>query len=229
MSAPAIRLPETGRIPAGWRVIAGKEFTDHLVSLRFLLLLLMIGALGVGTIYTVSGTIRDAAAQATGVRGIFLLLFTINPSTAVAQSLPPFVQLIGFLGPLVGIAFGFNAINAERSDGTLPRLLSQPIHRDDVVNGKFVAGLAVIALILGVVIVLISAIGLFRIGLVPSADDAIRLIAWYLLTVVYVGFWLALAMLCSVLFRNSGTAFFAVLAVWLILTFFGGKIGRAHV
>ena len=95
MSAPAIRLPETGRIPAGWRVIAGKEFTDHLVSLRFLLLLLMIGALGVGTIYTVSGTIRDAAAQATGVRGIFLLLFTINPSTAVAQSLPPFVQQIG--------------------------------------------------------------------------------------------------------------------------------------
>ena len=87
MSAPAIRLPETGRIPAGWRVIAGKEFTDHLVSLRFLLLLLMIGALGVGTIYTVSGTIRDAAAQATGVRGKISPRFASPPAATAPISL----------------------------------------------------------------------------------------------------------------------------------------------
>ncbi len=221
---PAVVTPVKRSIPAGWRVIGGKEFTDHLLSLRFLLLLLLLGVLGVGTIYTVAGTIRDAASQVSGARGIFLLLFTWNPSTSITQSLPPFVQLVGFLGPLVGIAFGFNAINSERADGTLPRLLSQPIHRDDVINGKFVAGLATIALILGVVIVLVSAIGMIRLGLVPAGDDAMRLFTWYLMTVIYVGFWLALAMLCSVLFRNSGTAFFAVLAVWLVLTFFGTTI-----
>ncbi|MFN8621571.1 MAG: ABC transporter permease [Chloroflexota bacterium] len=221
---PTLVLPQTPRIPAGWRIIAGKEFADHLLSLRFLLLLLMLGVLGVGTIYTVANSIQSAASQVSGARGIFLLLFTVNPSTSIAQSLPPFVQLVGFLGPLVGIAFGFNAINAERSDGTLPRLLSQPIHRDDVINGKFVAGLGIIALILGAVIVLLSAVGMLRLGLVPSGDDALRLFTWYLMTVVYVGFWLALSMLCSVLFKNSGTAFFAVLAVWLVLTFFGSTI-----
>jgi ABC-2 type transport system permease protein len=221
---PALVLPPTPRIPAGWRIIAGKEFADHLLSLRFLLLLLMLGVLGVGTIYTVAGSIQSAAAQVSGARGIFLLLFTVNPSTSISQSLPPFVQLVGFLGPLVGIAFGFNAINAERADGTLPRLLAQPIHRDDVINGKFVAGLGIIALILGAVIVLVSSIGMLRLGLVPSGDDALRLFTWYVMTVVYVGFWLALSMLCSVLFKNSGTAFFAVLAVWLVLTFFGPTI-----
>lgn len=223
-SEPKIVLPEVGRVPAGWRIIGGKEFSDHLLSLRFLLLLLMLGVLGVGTIYTVAGSIQSAASQVSGARGVFLLLFTVNPSTSISQSLPPFVQLVGFLGPLVGIAFGFNAINAERSDGTLPRLLSQPVHRDDVINGKFVAGLAVIALILGAVIVLVSAIGMLRLGLTPSGDDALRLFTWYVMTVVYVGFWLSLSMLCSVLFRNSGTAFFAVLAVWLVLTFFGSFI-----
>jgi ABC-2 type transport system permease protein len=216
-----------GTIPAGWRIIGGKEFTDHLLSIRFLLLLLLLGALGVGTIYTVAGSIRDAAGQVSGASGVFLLLFTLNPSTTVTQALPPFVQLVGFLGPRVGIAFGFNAINSERSDGTLPRLLSQPVHRDDVINGKFLAGLAVIALILGSVIVIVSAIGMIRLGLVPSGDDAIRLATWYLMTIVYVGFWLALSMLCSVIFRNSGTAFFAVLAVWLVLTFFGSTIVNA--
>jgi ABC-2 type transport system permease protein len=223
-SEPTLVLPDVGRVPAGWRTIGGKEFTDHLLSLRFLLLLLMLGVLGVGAIYTVAGTIQQAASQVSGARGIFLLLFTANPSTSIAQSLPPFVQLVGFLGPLVGIAFGFNAINAERSDGTLPRLLSQPVHRDDVINGKFLAGLGIIALILGAVILLVAAIGMLRLGLVPSGDDALRLFTWYVMTVVYVGFWLSLAMLCSVVFRNSGTAFFAVLAIWLILTFFGSFI-----
>lgn len=223
-SEPAMVLPDVGRVPAGWRIIGGKEFTDHLLSLRFLLLLLMLGVLGVGAIYTVSSTIQQAATQVSGARGVFLLLFTVNPSTSIAQSLPPFVQLVGFLGPLVGIAFGFNAINAERSDGTLPRLLSQPVHRDDVINGKFLAGLGIIALILGAVILLVAAIGMLRLGLVPSGDDALRLFTWYVMTVVYVGFWLSLAMLCSVVFRNSGTAFFAVLAIWLILTFFGSFI-----
>ena len=69
-----------------------------------------------------------------------------------------------------------------------------------------------------------AGLGMLRLGLVPSGDDALRLFTWYLMTVVYVGFWLALSMLCSVLFKNSGTAFFAVLAVWLIVTFFGSCI-----
>ena len=38
--------PATGRLPAGWRVIGGKEFTDHLLSIRFLLLLLPVSMLG---------------------------------------------------------------------------------------------------------------------------------------------------------------------------------------
>jgi ABC-type transport system involved in multi-copper enzyme maturation permease subunit len=58
---------------------------------------------------------------------------------------------------------------------------------------------------------------MLRLGLTPSGDDALRLFTWYVMTVVYVGFWLSLSMLCSVLFRNSGTAFFAVLAVWLLV------------
>src|SRR5262245_39471143 len=104
--APPLELPDTGRIPAGWRVIGSKEFTDHLLSIRFLLLLILLGALGIGAIYTVASSIRDVAGQVSGARGLFLLLFTARPSTSLTtQALPPFVQLIGFLGPLLGIAF----------------------------------------------------------------------------------------------------------------------------
>ena len=68
---------------------------------------------------------------------IFLYLFTLSP-----ERVPAFHEFLGILGPLLGIAFGFDAINGERAQGTLPRLVAQPIHRDEIINGKFVAGLA---------------------------------------------------------------------------------------
>lgn len=221
-SADMLRPPETAPLPSGWRVIAAKELADHLLSSRFTLLLLVLGLAGVLILYTVAGAIREVAEAATGARAVFLALFTVDPTTSLTTaSLPSFVALVGFLGPLLGIAFGFDAISSERADSTLPRLVSQPIHRDDVINGKFAAGLAVIALILASVMLLVAAVGMLRLGIVPTLDDVARLITWYVMSVVYIGFWLALATLCSVLFRRAATAALVVLATWLVLTFFG--------
>lgn len=52
------------------------------------------------------------------------------------------------LGPLLGIALGFDAMNSELNKGTLCRILSQPIHRDCIINAKFVAALIVITIML---------------------------------------------------------------------------------
>ena len=132
---------------------------------------------------------------------------------------------MALLGPVLGIAFGFDAISSERSEGTLPRLVSQPIHRDDVINGKFVAGLAVITMILGAVIVMLAGVGIIRLGIVPDVDVVLRLdhlVRWS--RALYVAFWLALATLASVVFRRAATAALVVIAVWLVLTFFGSQI-----
>jgi ABC-2 type transport system permease protein len=212
------------RIPAGWSVIANKEFGDHVLGIRFLLLFLVLGLVGAGAIYTVAGAIRDQATAASGAPGLFRFLFSLSPAATSEVQLPPFVNLMGFLGPLLGITFGFDAISSERSEGTLPRLLSQPVHRDDVINGKFLAGLSTIALILASVVVLISAVGMIRLGLVPSGEDVARLVVWFLLTVIYVGFWLALATLFSVVFRRAATAALVVIAIWLVVTIFGSTI-----
>jgi ABC-2 type transport system permease protein len=212
-------------IPAGWRIIARKELADHLTSSRALLVLLILGLVGAGILISVSSTIRDVATQATGSHGVFLALFTLGPSASITSAqLPSLVALVGFIGPLLGIALGFDAINGERTEGTLSRLVSQPIHRDDVINGKFVAGLSVIALVLGVVVALVASLGIWRLGIVPSLDDLLRIGSWYVLTVVYVGLWLSLAMLASVVFHRAATAALVVLTAWLVTTFFGAMI-----
>ena len=222
--------PTTVRPPAvstarGWRSIASKEMTDHILSIRFLLLLLVLGLMGVGIFYSVASSIRDVAEGASGARGVFLALFTANPNSNITTAqLPSFVgaRRLPRAAARDRVRLRRDQLRARRGDP--PRLVSQPIHRDDVINGKFLAGLAVIGFILAAVTLLVGGVGILRLGIVPTDDDIVRMLTWYLLSVVYIGFWLALATLCSVVFRRAATAALVALAVWLVLTFFGGLI-----
>ena len=205
------------RPAAGWRIVAEKEFTDALYSARFTILLLLLGLAGVAAVLSAAGNIRDAANEASQVPSPFLLLYTVQP----AEQLPSFVALIGFLGPLLGIAFGFDAINDERARGTLPRLVAQPIYRDDVINGKFAAGLGVITLTFTVLVALVAGIGIVRLGITPGPEDVARLLAYLVVTVAYVGVWLGIALLCSVGLTRAATSALVAIAAWVVLTVFG--------
>ena len=219
-SAETIRLRD--ELPrAGWRVVAAKEFGDHLLSVRFIVLLLVLGLTAAIPLYFAAGQIRDAAPDASGASAVFLFLFTLAAPEIQNQSVFTFLSIVA---PLLGVAFAFDAINGERAEGTLPRLLAQPIHRDDVINGKFASGLAVIGLVLVSVVVLIGGFGLFRLGIVPHPAEVMRLIAWVAATFLYVGVWLAFGLLLSVVIRRAATAALVGFGVWLVLTIFGGLI-----
>jgi ABC-2 type transport system permease protein len=207
------------RYGGGWRIIARKELADHLRSVRFLILVVLLALAGLAAVHTASGPLRDAAADVADTPSVFLLLFTLSP-----ERVPAFHEFIGILGPLLGIAFGFDAVNAERAQRTLPRLVSQPIHRDDVLNGKFAAAMAVIALALASLMLVVAGYGALRLGIGPTLSDSVRLLAFWTVTVVYVAFWLALAMLLSVTTRRAATAALAAIALWLVLTLFAGLI-----
>lgn len=205
----------------GWLVVAGKELAEGLTSLRFAILLGLLALAAAAPVYAASGAIRDAAEDASGAAAVFLALFTIG-----ADPVPSFVALVGFVAPLLGIAFGFDAINGERAQGTLPRLLSQPIHRDDVINGKFAAGLVMISVAVTATMLVVAGLGLVRLGLAPSVAEIGRLAAWLAVTIAYVGLWLAFATLCSVLFRRAATSALVCIGVWLGLSLFGVLLAR---
>src|SRR5690554_2095127 len=124
----------------GLLVLYRKELADHLRSKRFIIVLLLITITGLASIYSAAIGIREAVSQE-GNTFVFLRLFT-----ASGNSIPSFISFVGLLGPLVGLALGFDSINGEFNKGTMSRLLSQPIHRDNVINGKFLAGVSVIAI-----------------------------------------------------------------------------------
>lgn len=212
------RLPTAPRPRDRWRAVVRKELADHVRSVRFVVLVLLSLVAAAGTVLAAASSLREAMGQG-GPVPTFLELYTVG-----GDRLPAFVGLITFVLPLLGIAFGFDAINAERSQRTLPRLLAQPIYRDDIIIGKFVAGLTMVAIMLAALVVLTGGVGIAALGTVPTGADAGRLVVWWAVSVVYVGVWLALAILCSVVVRRPATSALIPLAVWLVLSLFGALL-----
>jgi ABC-2 type transport system permease protein len=197
-------------------VIVQKEISDHVRSWRFIILIAIIALTCIGSMYTALTNIGHAM-KASDVQNtfFFLKLFTVSDGT-----MPSFFVFISFLGPLLGISLGFDAINSEHNRGTLSRVLAQPIHRDYLINAKFIGALFVISIMFFALGFLVIGLGLVTIGIPPTAEEFWRIVFFILLSILYVAFWLNLSILFSVRFRQPATAALAGIAIWLFLNVF---------
>jgi len=203
-----------------------KELADYLESKRFSILFVLATMAAVFAVYLAVQNIRGAVTSSSEF--VFLKIFTIS-----SETLPSFLFFISIFIPIIGIAFGFDAISNERTSGNLSRLLSQPIYRDSIINGKFLASLAVLSFIVVSVIAIVGGLGLRIIGVPPDSEEVLRLIAFALTSIIYGAFWVALATLFSVSFDKAATSMLAALALWLFFFFFvymiAGAIADARV
>ncbi|MCS6937428.1 MAG: ABC transporter permease [Candidatus Bipolaricaulota bacterium] len=200
-----------------WRglwVVVAKEMADHLTSARMRFLEFLMILIAVGTVYMAIQNLR-----AESERFLFLKLLT-----TAQEPVPAFVGFLGFLVPLIAMALGFDAINGEFNRRTLPRILAQPIYRDALLLGKFLAGLFTLALVVGAVWLLIVGMGIFRLGLPPEGEEVARSLWFLLVTIAFGGVWLALSLVFSVIFRAPATAALASISLWLFFTAFWGII-----
>ena len=198
-----------------WSMVQ-KEITDHVRSWRFIIILAIIFLTCLGSLYTALSNFSDFIEKSTSENDFFFLnLFTLSDGT-----LPPFFIFIGFLGPLLGISLGFDAINSEQNRGTLSRIMAQPIPRDYVLNAKFVASVILVGIMFFTLSFLVMGVGLVAIGIPPTAEEFIRVVSFTLLSIVYVSFWLNLSILFSVKFRHAATSALSGIAVWLFFTVF---------
>ena len=190
-----------------------KELADHLCSKRFVIILLLIYATSFASLYGALTGLSSSSDSSTTF--LFLKLYTTS-----GNSIPSFSTFIALLGPFVGLTLGFDAINSERSNGTLNRLVAQPIYRDSVIVGKFLAGATMIAIMVFSMGIAIGSIGVLVTGLVPEVEEVFRILVFLLFTCVYIAFWLGLSILFSVLCKHSATSAMAVIAIWIFFTIF---------
>jgi ABC-2 type transport system permease protein len=217
MAPEARRRSREGSPWRGLGAVITKEMADNLTSARMRILEILVVLTAVGTGY--SALQQLAGTDNSSNQFLFLQLFTTS-----RDPLPAFAGFLGFLVPLVAISLAFDMINGEFNRRTISRVLSQPIYRDALLLGKFLGGFFTLALVLSAIWLLVYGIGLIGLGIPPTGAEVARSLLFLLATIVYGGFWMALAMLFSTLFNQSATAALASIAVWLFFTVFWGII-----
>jgi ABC-2 type transport system permease protein len=194
----------------GLGVVILKELSDHFGSVRMRVLEWLVVLTALAAVYGAIQQIRDVTAQDPF---LFLHLFT-----TARQPLPSFISFLDFLVPLMAIGLGFDAVNGEHNRRTLSRILSQPIYRDALLFGKFIAALTTLSVSLIALWLLVIGLGLIMLGVPPGGEEMARAFILLLVTIAYAGVWLALAMLFSTVFRSAATAALVTLGLWLFLT-----------
>jgi ABC-2 type transport system permease protein len=203
-------MPRNGSPWQGLGAVLLKEISDNLSSARMRVLEGLMALTAIAAIYAAAQQVRDTTSQDAF---LFLSLFTKS-----REPLPSLVVFLSFLAPLVAIGLGFDAISGEHNRRTLSRILSQPIYRDALLAGKFLAGLVTLTVSFVALWLILVGLGLVVLGLPPSWEEMARALVFLVITVFYAGLWLGVAVMFSVLFRSPATAALASLGTWLFLS-----------
>ena len=198
----------------GLLAIYRKELADHFSSYRFIILFALIAMVSFITSYMAGMNLRENLEGVAKPKFVFLMLFS-TPGALFSM-----VQFVSFFGPLIGLVLGFDSINRERAHGTLVKLVSQPIYRDAVINGKFFAGVTTITILLVSIVLVISGFGLTILGVVPGIEEVWRLFVYLVISIFYISFWLGVSILFSISFKGIATSALASIALWIFLSFF---------
>jgi len=177
---------------AGISCIVKKEISDAVSNKAFFLscaVLLLISTL---TSITASKVYYDHGLSPGGN--------TTNYELVLMRELLPKIATIG---ALVAVAYGFNAINKERTEGSLKVLLSYPIYRDQVILGKLFASFILLTFVSFVSQLVSLSLYLFQTNIVFTiAEFSIYFTFMCLTTLLLIGY-LGMSMFLSIAFRDQ--------------------------
>jgi len=185
--------------------IARREFADVITSRRFWLIGGLFLLLYVANIYGVSLGFRMGEAF-----GSNRLMLQIGSNVA---------STLGLLAPLLGIALAFDAISGERERGTLRILLSRPLYREDVINGKMISAAAVIGLTVTASALLSVSASILLQGITVTSDDIVRLGFFVGVSILFAFAYYAVSLFISTFSSKSGHSLTISLGVWIFFAF----------
>lgn len=145
------------------------------------------------------------------------------PHLRLAQMSPAFV--LTALLPLLVIALGFSSVSQERESGTLRMLHGAGLSARWLLAGKAVALLLVAGSL--VALAMIASFVLSRWNGAGTIDALKRLVLIGASGTVYISIFVLLTLLVSCRVRNSRTALFVLLAIWLAWTFVVPRLAAA--
>ncbi len=201
--------------------VARKEFIDHLTSRKFIIILGLFLIVSSIAVYQGVGDynreLTQYKEQISQTKEVPVSWMPQKPSILLVFQRMSWQ--ITMLGGILAIAMGFDLITREKESRSLKSLLSHPVFRDEVINGKALGGILALVFAAGIAIV-ISLAMLLLFSIVPTMDEFTRIIIFGTVTVLFLITYFAVALMMSTVSRDSGSSLIYALIILFALSFF---------
>jgi len=201
--------------------VARKELIDHLTSRRFIIILalfLIISASGmhegINRYNQQLESYKELISQIKEVEGIEPGYMPERPSIMLVFLFMS--RQIMMLGAILAIAMGFDLVSEEKETRSLKSLLSCPVFRDEIINGKALGGTLALVFAMGAAL-LISLAVLLIFSIVPSMNELAAILVFGLVSILFLLAYFAIALMISTISGKSGSALIYTLVIFFIL------------
>ena len=208
---------------AGISVVAKKEFFDQVMGKKFLAILAILMTISLLAMhqgvesynkqlesYKERTTEIEEHPEVMPPRGM-------PQKTSILDVFQPMSFFFGFLGAILAIAIGFNLISGEKESGSLKSLLSHPVFRDTIINGKALGGMGALGFAM-LVMTLLSIGMLMMLGIMPTGDEFVRILVFMGFTLLFMFSFFAIALMCSTIAKNSTRAITYSLVIFVVIS-----------
>ncbi len=214
--------------------IARKEFSENLRSMRFTILfglflvMLLLAAYQGAQEY--QNELSRFEEMKKGVQGDdYEISYGDMPKPSILEAFRGLVYSGGvtIIGAIIGIVIGFDAISGEREKGTLKFLLTQPLYRDTLINGKLLGfTLLIFTVVLISSVMTLGVVGGIT-GIFPVGDEILRLLVFNVMLFLYIMTFAVIGMFFSIFLKQSVDAVLAAIAVFIVVNLLIGSIAGA--
>jgi|Deesub1362A_J573_1020465.scaffolds.fasta_scaffold00581_9 ABC-2 type transport system permease protein len=184
-------------------VVAKKEFADQITSKRFIAFLIILLLVCIYSVYSGFFTSEREA------RNIFMAIATFG---------------FNFIGSFLGLLVGFDLITKERESGSLKTLLSHPVFRDQVINGKALGAFGAFVIAVTLVTIITFGASLMK-GFSTSMEDFVIAVKFIVVTSVYIFTMFSIGLFSSVIAKKSSTSLMIAFGIFLLVSFLMPFIG----
>ncbi|EJL64890.1 ABC transporter permease [Flavobacterium sp. CF136] len=136
-------------------------------------------------------------------------------------------MVLQILLPLLIFFLGFNAVAAERENGTLKLLLSQGISSKQLLVGKILGVASVIMLLFIPTILVLVLVWLMLQDFSISVDETLKMLLFIAFHFIYLIFFFVIAVLVSGSGKTSKKALISLIGIWLVFVIILPRITQA--
>ncbi len=202
--------------------VARKEFSDHITSRRFIIILGLLLVISTISIYEGIEQYNDSLEAYT--EQLQHVQEFEDPYSSWMPSKPSimyvFMSMMSYmtmLGGILAIAIGFDLVSKEKETRSLKTLLSHPLYRDEIINGKALGGIG--ALGFAMVLALALAIAMLLVfSVVPTLDEFAAILIFGAVSLGFLLAYFAVALTMSTISKESGNALIYTLVIFFTVS-----------